>query len=85
MTSANDRGCVKTSSRLGFLEDAPGAWMKRFVESCDRRQGVLLPEYLEDHVAEDNPVRMIDVFVDELDLGELGFECVVPEANGRPG
>jgi transposase len=59
--------------------------MKRFVESCDRRQGVLLPEYLEDYVAEDNPVRVIDVFVDELDLGGLGFEGVVPEATGRPG
>lgn len=59
--------------------------MKRFVESEDRRQGVLLPEYLEDYVAEDNPVRVIDVFVDELDLGGLGSEGVVPEATGRPG
>jgi transposase len=59
--------------------------MKRFVESCDRRQGVLLPEYLEDYVSDDNPVRVIDVFVDELDLGGLGFEGVVPEATGRPG
>jgi transposase len=59
--------------------------MKRFVESEDRRQGVLLPEYLEDYVAQDNPVRVIDVFVDELDLGQLGFEGVVPEATGRPG
>jgi transposase len=58
--------------------------MKRFVESEDRRQGVLLPEYLEDYVAEDNPVRVIDVFVDELDLGALGFAGVVPEATGRP-
>ena len=59
--------------------------MKRFVESEDRRQGVLLPEYLEDYVSENNPVRVIDVFVDELDLGRLGFEGVVPEATGRPG
>jgi transposase len=59
--------------------------MKRFVESEDRRQGVLLPEYLEDYVSENNPVRVIDVFVDELDLGQLGFEGVVPEATGRPG
>src|SRR5665213_3815025 len=59
--------------------------MKRFVESEDRRQGVLLPEYLEDYVAEDNPVRVIDVFVEELDLGRLGFEGVVPEVTGRPG
>src|ERR1700712_799073 len=59
--------------------------MKRFVESEDRRQGVLLPEYLEDYVSENNPVRVIDVFVDELDLAALGFEGVVPEATGRPG
>jgi transposase len=59
--------------------------MKRFVEGEDRRQGVLLPEFLDDWVAEENPVRVIDVFVDELDLGALGFEGVVPEATGRPG
>jgi len=58
--------------------------MKRFVESEDRRQGVLLPEYLDDYVSEENPVRVIDVFVDELDLGALGFAGVVPEATGRP-
>ena len=58
--------------------------MKRFVESDDRRQGVLLPEYLDDYVSENNPVRVIDVFVDELDLLSLGFDGVVPEATGRP-
>ena len=58
--------------------------MKRFVEGEDRRQGVLLPEYLDDYVSEDNPVRVIDVFVDELDLGVLAFAGVVPEATGRP-
>jgi transposase len=58
--------------------------MKRFVETEDRRQGVLLPEYLGDWVAEENPARVIDVFVDELDLGVLGFEGVVPEATERP-
>src|ERR1700734_346987 len=58
--------------------------MGRFVEGEDRRQGVLLPEYLDDYVSEDNPVRVIDVFVDELDLGALGFEGVEPEATGRP-
>src|SRR3984885_10569191 len=58
--------------------------MKRFVEGEDRRQGVLLPEFLEDYVSEENPVRVIDVFVDELDLGTLGFSGVVPEATGRP-
>jgi transposase len=58
--------------------------MKRFVEGEDRRQGVLLPEYLDGYVSEENPVRVMDVFVDELDLGGLGFEGVVPEVTGRP-
>src|ERR1700733_5405198 len=64
---------------------ASGLSMKRFVEGEDRRQGVLLPEFLDDYVAEENPVRAIDVFVDELDLAALGFERVMPEATGRPG
>ena len=58
--------------------------MKRFVEGEDRRQGVLLPEFLDDYVSEENPVRVIDVFVEELNLAALGFEGVVPEATGRP-
>src|SRR6476659_1263219 len=58
--------------------------MKRFVEGEYRRQGVLLPEFLDDYVAEDNPVRAIDVFVDKLDLRGLGFSGVVPEVTGRP-
>src|ERR1700722_7528890 len=58
--------------------------MKRFVEGEDWRQGVLLPEYLDDFVAEENQVRVIEAFVDELDLRALGFEGVVPEATGRP-
>ena len=58
--------------------------MKRFAEGEDRTQGVLLPEFLDDYVAEDNPVRAIDVFVDELDLRGLGFEGVVAETTGRP-
>src|SRR5215472_272375 len=58
--------------------------MKRFVEGTDRGQSTLFPECLEDWIHEDNPVRVIDVFVDELNLGELGFEGVDPEATGRP-
>jgi transposase len=58
--------------------------MKRVVEGEDRTQGVLLSEFLDDYVVEDNPVRVIDVFVDELDLHALGFTGVVPEATGRP-
>ena len=58
--------------------------MKRFIEGVDRRQTTLFPDRLEDFIAEDNPVRVIDVFVDELDLGGLGFRGVEPEATGRP-
>jgi len=58
--------------------------MKRFVEGEDRNQAVLLPEYLEDYVSEDNPVRVVDVFVDELDLHDLGFDGTAPAATGRP-
>ena len=59
--------------------------MKRFVEGADRGQSVLFPECLEDWVDENNPVRVIDVFVDELDLGELGFDGIAPEATSRAG
>jgi len=58
--------------------------MKRFVEGTDRGQSTLFPECLEDWIGEDNPVRVIDVFVEELDLAEIGFGGVDPEATGRP-
>src|SRR5256885_10188852 len=58
--------------------------MKRFIEGADRGQSTLFPECVEDWIGEDNPVRAIDVFVDELDLAELGFGGVDPEATGRP-
>src|ERR1700756_4741341 len=61
-----------------------GDQMKRFVEGMDRGQGVLFPECLEDWICEDNPVRVIDVFVGGLDLAELKFCGVDPEATGRP-
>ena len=48
--------------------------MKRFIEGVDRNQSTSFQERLEDFIAEDNPVRVIDAFVDELDLRELGFE-----------
>jgi hypothetical protein len=57
--------------------------MKRFIEGEDRGQGTLLPELLDDYVAEDNPVRVVDVFVDELDLALLGFTRVQPAKTGR--
>ncbi len=59
--------------------------MKRFVEGVDRSQSTLFPDRLEDWIGADNPVRVIDVFVDELDLGGLGFDRVAPQATGRPG
>jgi transposase len=58
--------------------------MKRYVEGQDRSQATLFPESLDEYIAEDNPVRVVDVFVDELDLKELGFEGAEPEATGRP-
>src|SRR3989441_11715242 len=58
--------------------------MKRFVEGEDRSQSTLFPERLDDYIAEDNPVRAIEVFVDELDLYKLGFDGMQPEATGRP-
>ena len=58
--------------------------MKRFIESEDRLQATLLPDSLEDYVTDENPVRVIDVFIDELDLEAVGFAGVAPEATGRP-
>jgi len=57
--------------------------MRRFVEGIDRGQATLLPECLADWIDENNPVRVIDAFVDKLDLSRLGFEGVAPEATGR--
>ena len=58
--------------------------MKRFIEGVDRGQATLFPERLDDAIRDDNPVRVVDAFVDALDLAELGFD-VEPEATGRPG
>jgi transposase len=58
--------------------------MGRFVEGEDRRQSLLFPESLDDYVTEDNPVRVVEAFIDELDLGALGFEGVQPASTGRP-
>ena len=57
--------------------------MKRFIEGESRTQSTLFPEVLDEYIAEDNAVRVIDVFVDELDLSGLGFETE-PQATGRP-
>jgi transposase len=58
--------------------------MKRFIEGADRDQSRMLSELLDDYVDEDNQVRVVDVFVDQLDLASLEFECVQPASTGRP-
>ena len=58
--------------------------MRRFIEGADRGQSIMLPELLDDYVDEDNQVRVVDVFVDQLDLAGLGFGRVQPAATGRP-
>jgi transposase len=58
--------------------------MHRFIDGEDRRQPALLPHCLEDYVSEENPVRVIEVFIDELDLTALGFSGVTPAPTGRP-
>jgi transposase len=58
--------------------------MKRFIEGASRNQSTLLPESLDDYISEDNPIRAVDVFVEQLDLAAMGFSGVVPAATGRP-
>jgi transposase len=58
--------------------------MRRFVEGVDRCQATLFPECLEDWIDADNLVRVIDAFVEKLDLSGLGFAGVAPESTGRP-
>jgi transposase len=62
-----------------------GAEMAGFIEEADRGQLSLLPGSLDEWVGKDNPVRVIDAFVDGLDLKKLGFETVEPLDIGRPG
>ena len=59
--------------------------MGRYIDGQDRAQVVLFPEQLDDWIDEDNPVRAVDLFVDELDLADLGFERALPAETGRPG
>lgn len=58
--------------------------MGRFIEGEERGQHSLMPSALDDFVEHDNPVRVVDAFIDELDLGALGFTGVIPAATGRP-
>ena len=59
--------------------------MSGYIEGTDRGQTTLFPEQLEDWIGEDNPVRVIDLFVDEIDLAEIGFGRTAPASTGRPG
>ena len=59
--------------------------MKRFIEGENRYQSTLFPERLDDYIAEDNAVRVVDAFVEKLDLLQLGFDGIIPEDTGRPG
>jgi transposase len=58
--------------------------MKRFIEGETRNQATLLPECLDDYIAEDNPVRAVEAFIDELDMLAMGFAGMEPAATGRP-
>ena len=71
------RGCQ------GTLHKVPVLPLGRFVEGEDRRQSLLLPELLDDYVSENNPVRVVEVFIDELDLVALGSKGVQSAATGR--
>ncbi|WP_232429373.1 transposase [Noviherbaspirillum autotrophicum] len=58
--------------------------MKRFIQEEHRTQSTLLPDRLDDYISEENPVRVVDAFVEELDLATLGFDGVTPARTGRP-
>ncbi len=58
--------------------------MKRFIQGEHRGQRTLLPERLDDYISDTNPVRVVDVFVDELDIVSLGFDSAVPADTGLP-
>ena len=59
--------------------------MKRFIEGENRYQSTLFPESLEDYIAQDNAIRIVDAFVDKLILKDLGFQGAEPSETGRPG
>ena len=58
--------------------------MSRFIEGERREQATLFPERIDDYISQENPVRVVNAFVDELNLFKLGFESVQPKATGRP-
>src|SRR5712691_10263378 len=94
-TTAVGPGCVETPRDCGLGGFRPGRScfripklgglaMHRFIDGEDRMQQTLLPNSLEDYISVENPVRVIEVFIDELDLAALGFAGMTPAATGRP-
>ena len=77
-------GCREVAPRRPMSANFVRYVRKRFIEGAEPAQSTLFPQYLENWVDENNPVRVIDVFVDALDLGQLGFDDVAREATGRP-
>ena len=59
--------------------------MPRFIEEISRRQSTLFPELLDDYISQNNRVRVIDAFVDGLDMRRIGFKRIEPSDTGRPG
>src|SRR5260370_12330954 len=84
MSAFEPRPCETPLCVMMPLLNGRGKWMTRFVTGVDRGQMTLLPECLGDWVEESNPVRAVDVFVEALDLADLGFDGVQPLATGRP-
>lgn len=78
------RACVKTPVRVRLLQVGRRG-MAGFIEGMNREQTTLFPERLEDWIYEDHLVRVVDLFVDELDLAELGFQRHAAARTGRPG
>ena len=88
-SSAFGRGCVKSLALGNTFKNRPARsageiLMTGFVTGADRMQGTMFPAQLDDYVAADNPVRVIDFFIDQLDLAKLGFGGVTPKGTGRP-
>lgn len=73
---------MKTRESDKILSDGRGDLMKRFVAGADRSQMTFLPECLDDWVGDDNPVHVIEAFVEALDLPGLGFAGAIAKATG---
>lgn len=58
--------------------------MTRYITGVDRSQDTMFPDTLDDYIGEENSVRVIDIFVEELDLSAMGFEKAAPATTGRP-